>query len=114
MSGYTRGDARPLRKRASIHTWWYCCAMNKKLESIIDRVPTWPQEAQDEALRALAAIEEKHIAVQPSVDDEHKRKLASLRETITRSVERGGSFTDEDLEASISSRLDAWERARRG
>ena len=28
--------------------------MNKKLETLIDSVPTWPQEAQDEAVRALS------------------------------------------------------------
>jgi hypothetical protein len=87
--------------------------MNKKLESIIDRVLTWPEKAQDEALRALTAIEEKHVGVQPAIDDEHEKKLTELRDTINRSIERGGSFTDEDVEASISSRLDGWERSRK-
>jgi hypothetical protein len=87
--------------------------MNKKLESIIDRVLTWSEEAQDEALRALTAIEERHVRVQPAIEDEHEKKLASLRETINRSIERGGSFSVEDVEAGISSRLDAWERRRK-
>ena len=87
--------------------------MNKKLESIIDRVLTWPEEAQDEALRALTAIEESHLGVQPIIDEEHDRKLAALRETINRSLERGGSFTDEEVETSISTRLDAWQRGRK-
>jgi len=88
--------------------------MNRKLKPIIDRVLTWPEEAQDEALRALIAIEEKHVGVQPAIDDEHERKLKSLRDTINRSIERGGSFTEEDVEASIASRRDAWERDQRG
>ena len=39
-------------------------------------------------------------------------KLASLREMVTRSIERGGSFTDDEVETSIAARLDAWEHAR--
>jgi hypothetical protein len=50
--------------------------MNKKLESIIDRVLTWPGEAQDEALRALTAIEERHV--QPTIEDESEGKLRGL------------------------------------
>jgi hypothetical protein len=87
--------------------------MNKKLKSIIDRVLTWPEEAQHEALCALIAIEERQVGVQPAVDDEHERKLTSLRDTIYGSIERGGSFKDEDVEATISSRLDGWERTRK-
>jgi hypothetical protein len=41
-------------------------------------------------------------------------KLRSLRETINRSIERGGSYTDEEVEAGIAARLDAWERERKG
>jgi len=86
--------------------------MNKKLESIIDRVRTWPDAAQDEAARALAAIEEK--IVRRKLTSEEETKLAALRETINRSIERGGSFTDEEVEVSVAARLDAWERRRKG
>jgi hypothetical protein len=75
--------------------------MNKKLESIIDRVPTWPQEAQDEAVQALAAIEEKHAGVRRPLTPEDETKLAALRETINRSIARGGSYTDEEVAAYI-------------
>jgi hypothetical protein len=34
--------------------------MNKRLEALLQRASTWPQEAQDEAERALRAIEQKH------------------------------------------------------
>jgi hypothetical protein len=44
----------------------------------------------------------------------HVEKLRSLRETINRSIERGGSYTDEEVEAGIAARLDAWERERKG
>ncbi len=88
--------------------------MNKRLESIIDRVATWPEEAQDEAVRALTAIERKHVGVSRPLTPEEEAKLAALRETINRSIEQGGSYTDEEVEASIMARLDAWERRRKG
>ena len=88
--------------------------MNRKLEALIDRVSTWPQDAQEEAAQALAAIEEKHVGVRRPLTPEEEAKLADLRETINRSIERGGSYTDEEVEASISARLDAWERERNG
>src|SRR5438105_7176702 len=86
-SGFTSGDAAPPLGRSpwGVHASTLCGIlyfMNKKLESIIDRVLTWPEEAQDEALRALTAIEEKHVRVQPSIDEEQERKLTSLRDTI--------------------------------
>jgi hypothetical protein len=75
--------------------------MNKKLEILIGSVPTWPQEAQDEAVQALAAIEEKHVGVRRQLTAEDEAKLADLRDTINRSIERGGSFTDEEVAAYI-------------
>jgi len=33
---------------------------------------------------------------------------------VTKSIERGGSLTDEEVETSIAARLDAWEHARKG
>jgi hypothetical protein len=87
-------------------------AMNKKLEALIDRVPTWPQEAQDEAVRALAEIEVAYVHTRRPLTPEEEAKLADLRQTINRSIERGGSYTDEEVEASIAARLDAWERNR--
>jgi hypothetical protein len=77
-------------------------------------VSTWPQDAQEEAAQALAAIEEKHVGVRQPLTPEEEAKLADLRETINRSIERGGSYTDKEVEASISARLDAWERERNG
>jgi hypothetical protein len=88
--------------------------MNRKLEALIDRVSTWPQDAQEEAAQALAAIEEKHVGVRQPLTPGEEAKLADLRETINRSIERGGSYTDKEVEASISARLDAWERERNG
>jgi hypothetical protein len=74
--------------------------MNKRLEAIIDRVLTWPEAAQDEAEQALAAIEEKHHP-RPLTPEEEEAKLAALRQTINRSIEQGGSYTDEEVGAYL-------------
>ncbi len=62
---------------------------------------------------ALADIEEK-VGLLKSLTPEQRTKLEALRETINRSVEEGGSFTDEDVEASIAASPDAWETGRKG
>lgn len=74
--------------------------MNKRLESLIDRIPTWPQEAQDWAALALAEVEEK-VRILQSLTPEDRSKLEALRDTINRSIEKGGSYTDEDVAAYI-------------
>jgi len=87
--------------------------MNKRLEVLLDRVATWPQEAQNDAAMALADIEEK-VRVLRSLSPEQQEKLEALRRTINRSIDEGGSFTDEDVAASIAASLDAWESGRKG
>lgn len=74
--------------------------MNKRLGSLIDRIPTWPEEAQDWAAVALAEVEEK-VRILQSLSPEDRAKLESLRETINRSIEEGGGYTDEEVEAFI-------------
>ena len=75
-------------------------AMNKRLESLIDRIATWPQEAQDWAALALAEVEEK-VRILHSLTPEDRAKLGALRETINRSIEEGGSYADEEVAAYI-------------
>jgi signal recognition particle GTPase len=87
--------------------------MNKRLETLIDRIPTWPEEAQDWAAMALAEVEEK-VRILQSLTPEERAKLDALRETINRSIEEGGSYTDEEVEASIEASLDAWESKQKG
>jgi DNA-binding IclR family transcriptional regulator len=41
---------------------------------------------------------------------EEQAKLTALREEINRAYEQGGSYTDEEVGASIEAALDAWER----
>jgi antitoxin ParD1/3/4 len=38
--------------------------------------------------------------------EERETKLKALRETIAASIERGGSFTDEEVRAAVARRLD--------
>jgi signal recognition particle GTPase len=71
-------------------------AMNKRLETLLQRIPTWPQEAQDDAVMALSDIEEK-IRILRSLSPEDQAKLAALRADINSAIERGGSFTDEEV-----------------
>jgi hypothetical protein len=87
--------------------------MNKRLETLLQRIPTWPQEAQDDAVMALSDIEEK-IRILRTLSPEDQAKLAALREDINRAIERGGSYTDEEVEASIEATLDDWERKQKG
>ena len=87
--------------------------MNKRLETLLERIPTWPDEVQDEAVQALAEIEER-MRILRSLTPEEQAKLAALRAEINQAIERGGSYTDEEVAASIDDRLDAWERKQKG
>ncbi len=35
--------------------------MDKTLESLIDRLPSWPKDAQEQALKSLLAIEAERV-----------------------------------------------------
>jgi hypothetical protein len=63
-------------------------AMNKRLETLLDRIPTWPQEAQDWAVLALAEVEEK-VRILQSLTPQERTKLAALRETINLTESEG-------------------------
>ena len=87
--------------------------MNKRLETLLERIPTWPEEAQEDAVMVLSDIEEK-IRILRSLSPEDQAKLAALRADIDRAYEQGGSYTDEEVEASIEAQLDEWEQNRKG
>ena len=71
--------------------------MVKTLERALAEVAALPESAQEQLGRDLLA----YVA-----------KLRSLRQTVNDSIERGGSYTDEDVESGVAARLDAWERKR--
>jgi hypothetical protein len=70
--------------------------MNKRLAALLERIPTWPQDAQEDAVMVLSDIEEK-IRLLRSLSPEDQAKLAALRQDINSAIERGGSFTDEEV-----------------
>ena len=86
--------------------------MNKRLETLLQRIPTWPQEAQDDAVMALSDIEEK-MRILRSLSPEDKAKLAALRADIDRAYEQGGSFTDEEVAEYIEQLHSDAEREKR-
>jgi len=86
--------------------------MNKRLETLLDRIPTWPQEAQDWAALALAEVEEK-VRILQSLTPEDRTKLEALRETVNRSIEQGGSYSDEEVAAYVEQVHADAERKRR-
>jgi len=50
---------------------------------LLERVSTWPEEAQDEFVRSVADIESKHLGVYRLSDEERdavRRGLADMRE----------------------------------
>jgi hypothetical protein len=71
--------------------------MNKLLAALLERAASWPREAQDEAVRALAAIERRHVVAASAGDQGRDARLADLRATLDRSISDGGSFTDEEV-----------------
>jgi hypothetical protein len=87
-------------------------AMNKRLETLLQSIPTWPQEAQDDAVMALSDIEEK-IRILRSLSPEDQAKLAALRADIDRAYELGGSFTDEEVAEYIEQIHSDAEREKR-
>jgi hypothetical protein len=53
------------------------------LEILLERVSTWPEEAQEEFVRSVANIEDKHLGPYRLSDDERnavRRGFAEMRE----------------------------------
>jgi predicted transcriptional regulator len=69
--------------------------MNKtQIESVLDRVRTWPQQRQEDAARILLAMEDQDTGVYRLSDTERAEIRAALAE-----VERGEVATDEQVSA---------------
>ncbi len=53
------------------------------IEILLERVSTWPEEAQEEFVRSVAAIEHKHVGLYRLSDSEReavRRGLAEMRD----------------------------------
>ena len=71
--------------------------MNKRLETLIERVSALPEEAQDELLDHIALIEARQSGIYQLSDDERAAVRRGLEEA------RQGKFaTDEEVEAVFS------------
>lgn len=71
--------------------------MNKRLETLIERVSALPEEAQDELLDHVALIEARRSGVYHLSDDER----AAIKKGLE-AAERGEFATDEEVEAVFS------------
>jgi hypothetical protein len=68
--------------------------MNKKLESMLELVSTWPEEAQEELMKSIAEIDSRHSGVYRLSDDEK----AAIERALA-AVDRGEIATDEEMAA---------------
>jgi hypothetical protein len=68
--------------------------MIKVLENLIDRVAALPKEAQEEFVRSVVAIEQRHAGVYELDDEERTDILSALEE-----VRRGEVATDDEAAA---------------
>jgi hypothetical protein len=68
--------------------------MDKALEHVIDRLPSWPKDAQEQALKSLLAIEAEQVGPYRLSPTEAKA-VAKGREQ----ARRGEFVSDEDVEA---------------
>ena len=74
--------------------------MNKRLEKLLERVPHWPEGAQEDAADVLADIEGR-IVEPGELSAEDQVKLKALREMIQNSIAEGGDYSDADVGAMI-------------
>jgi len=68
--------------------------MNKMVETLLERVASWPEEAQAELLQSVVDIETKHFGVYRLSDDERTAVRRGLEE-----MRQGKFASDEQVEA---------------
>ena len=64
------------------------------LEILLERIATWPTEAQEELMQSIASIEEKHLGVYRLNDEERAAVRRGLQE-----MREGKIATDEEVAA---------------
>jgi len=72
--------------------------MNKALETLMERVAAWPEEAQAELLESVLAIEKKHFGVYRLSEEERAAVRRGLEEM------RQQKFATEDEVAAVFNR----------
>ena len=73
--------------------------MNKILENLIERVAVLPKEAQEEIVRSVLEIEQRHTGLY-ELDDEERVDLQQALEDVKR-----GDVADDDEAAALFKRL---------
>ena len=68
--------------------------MNKMVETLLERVASWPEEAQAELLQSVVDIETRHFGVYRLSDDERTAVRRGLEE-----MRQGKFASDEQVEA---------------
>jgi len=68
--------------------------MNKKLETLLEHVSTWPDEAQAELIQRIVEIEARHAGVYRLSDEERAAVRRGLQE-----MRDGKLATDEQVAA---------------
>jgi predicted transcriptional regulator len=66
----------------------------QSLDILLERVATWPAEAQEELLRSLAEIEKRHLGIYRLDDQERAAVRRGLQE-----MREGKLASDEDVAA---------------
>jgi hypothetical protein len=87
--------------------------MNKRLEELLERVSHWPPDAQEDVVATIEGIEATLQANSGLAPEEQEAKLAALRAMVRKSIQDGGSHTDEEVGAAIAAALDTREQERR-
>jgi predicted transcriptional regulator len=77
---------------------WYDHAMNKMVETLLERIADWPEEARAELVQSIVDIETKHLGVYKLDPDE--------RAAIERGLEemRQGKFASDEQVAAVFNR----------
>ena len=70
--------------------------MNKALENLIERVAALPKAAQEEVVRSVVEIEQRHTGVYEFDDDERADILQALEE-----MKRGDMASDDEAAALL-------------
>jgi predicted transcriptional regulator len=73
--------------------------MNKRLETLLDRVSTWPEEAQAELLEHVVEIEARHLGAYRLSDEERAAIDIGLA-----AADRGEFVSDEKMAAFFKRR----------
>ena len=72
--------------------------MNKMAESILERIADWPEEAVEKLVDSILEIEQKHVGVYKTTDDERRAILRGFEEM------RQGKFASDEEVAAVFNR----------